>query len=211
MSTVTVKSTGYGLRHKTTGHMACLVEEETDGNGYSNEYQYRLVEGSADASFRQFETETADAAALARIINTPWFNSTKLRPAWGALEMADYEVAEVVRVSSVTITLCDIPTPVTFGKSVEERKTMRKLAERYLGYSLPDEYDRKSLSFIVVAAPEGETLETLKMKCTNRPVLLGKGTDYPELCLGVFELAEEYQALFSNQDGVGLILTHFQF
>lgn len=211
MSIVTVTSKGYGLRHKVTGQMACLIEEETDGAGYSNEYQYRLVEGGGNFSFPEFETDTPEKAALVLVIDTPWFNSTKLRPSWGGLVLAEYEVVEVTRVSTVETKPCNVPIPVTFGRAVEERKTMRSLAERYLGHCIPDEFAEKSLSFIVVPAPEGETVASLKAKCTNQPVLLSTSGDYPELCLGVFELAEEYAVLFPKGLGVGLILTPFAF
>jgi hypothetical protein len=210
MSTVTVTSTGYGLRHKSTGQMVCVLEEETDGHGFSNEYQYRLVEGGG-GSFTEFQTDTPDKAALVLVVDTPWYNSTKFRPSWGGVDVAEYEVVEVTRVSTVDIKPCDVPIPVTFARPLEERKTMRKLAERYLGYSISDEFGEKPLAFLVVLAPEGETVASLKARCTNQPVLMANSSDYPELCLGVFDLPEEYQALATEGLGVGLILTQYKF
>lgn len=212
MSLVTVKSTGYGLRHKGTGKMARLIEEETDGNGYSNEYKYRLYDGEERGScFHDFEVEKPEQAALALVIDTPWYNSTKIRPSWDGLDMSEYEVVEVTRISSVETKPCDVPIPVTFARAVEERRTMRSLAERYLGHAIPDEFGEKSLSFVVVSVPEGETVESIKAKCRNQPVLMSTGMGYPELCLGAFDLPEEYVPLFTKGPGVGLILTHFTF
>jgi hypothetical protein len=212
MALETVTSTGYSLRNKFTGKLVGIIEEETDGNGYSNEYKYRLYDGDMrEGSFMDFQVDSPEKAALVLVINTPWYNSTKIRPSWDGLDMKQYEVVEVKRVSSVEITPCNVPTPVEFGKPVDERKTLLKLAERYLGYSIPEQFREKGLSFVIVAAPEGETLASLKEKCTNMPVLLASSMGYPEMCLGVFELPEDYSDMFQKELGVGLILTHFSF
>lgn len=205
----TTTSTGYGLRHKTTMKLARLLQEETDGNGYSNAEQYRLVDEDDD-TFAVFEVDTPEKAALVLVVDTKWYNSTEVRPSWGSLDMADFEVVEIVRVSSVDIQPFSVPTPVQFGRAVEVRKTMRKLAERYLGHSIPEKFNEATLSFVVVPLPDGETVESLKVRCTNQPALLNTSMGFPEMCLGVFELPDEYKALFSQGLGVGLILTQFK-
>jgi len=209
MSTTSTTTQGFGLRHKTTGQLAHIYQEDTDGSGYSNEYQYRLLDADSGYRCKVFEVDSANKAALALVINTAWYNSTEEKPNWGGLDRAEYEVVEIVRVSTVSIKTTDVPVPVTFIKVVEQRRTMQKLAERYLGHSIPDEHAEHDLKFSVAPLPAGETVASIKEKCTNRPVLIGVGSEYPELCLGAFELPEEYAALFENGDGVGLILTHF--
>lgn len=209
MSTTSTTTTGYGLRHKTTGQLAHIYEEDTDGNGYSNEYQYRLVDSDTGYRCRVFEVDTANKAALVLVINTAWYNSTQEKPGWGGLDLTEYEVVEIVRVSSVSIEACNVPVPVTFTKVVEQRRTMRSLAERYLGHSIPDEYAGGDLKFTVAPLPAGETVASLKEKCTNRPVIVGAGNEYPEFCVGAFQLPEEYAALFEKGDGVGVILTRY--
>jgi hypothetical protein len=203
----TITTTGYGLRHKKTGLLARLAEQEDQT---SEGLSYRLMAGDVGDVYPEFEVDTPDKAALALVINTPWYNSTPAKPGWDKkLNMAEYEVAQIVRVSSVEVTACDVPVPVRFGRDVEHRRTMRRLAERYLGHAIADEHADAELTFIVVRAPEGETVDSLKTKCTNRPVLMGEENDYPELCLGVFTLPLEYADLFKDGRGVGLILTHF--
>lgn len=203
----TTTTTGYGLRHKKTGILARLAEQEDYASGGVS---YRLTAGEAGDTYPEFEVDTPSKAALALVINTPSYNSTPIKPGWDKrLNMAEYEVAKIVRVSSVEVTACDVPVPVRFGRDVEHRRTMRRLAERYLGHAIPDEHANAELTFIVVRAPDGETVDSLKEKCTNQPVLMGADNDYPDLCLGVFALPLEYADLFKDNRGVGLILTHF--
>jgi hypothetical protein len=205
----TTVTTGYGLRHKTTGQLAHIYEEDTDGNGYSNEYQYRLVDSDTGHRCRVFEVDSANKAALVLVINTAWYNTTEEKPSWGGLDLAEYDVIKIVRMSSVSLEVCNVPVPVTFTKVVEQRRTMRSLAERYLGHSIPDEYASGDLKFTVAPLPAGETVASLQEKCTNRPVIVGVGNEWPEFCVGAFDLPEEYAALFEKGDGVGVILTHY--
>jgi hypothetical protein len=209
MSTTSTTTTGFGLRHKTTGLLAHIYQEDTDNNGYSNEYQYRLLESDSGYRCKVFEVDSANKAALVLVINTAWYNSTEEKPSWGGLDLTEYEVVEIVRVSSVSVESCAVPVPVTFTKVVEQRRTMLKLAERYLGHAITEDIGNRELKFTVAPLPEGETVASIKEKCTNRPVLIGAGNEYPELCLGAFELPEEYATLFEKGDGVGIILTHF--
>jgi hypothetical protein len=205
----TTVTTGYGLRHKTTGRLAHIYEEDTEGGGYSNENQYRLLESDTGYRCKVFEVDSVNKAALVLVINTAWYNSTEEKPGWGGLALAEYEVIKIVRMSSVSLEVCDVPVPVTFTKVVEQRRTMLKLAERYLGHAITEDIGNRDIKFTVAPLPEGESVASIKEKCTNRPVLIGAGNEYPELCLGAFELPEEYAALFEHGDGVGIILTHF--
>lgn len=209
MGTTSTTTAGFGLRNKLTGQLAHIYEEDTDGAGYSNENQYRLLDSDSGYRCRVFEVQSANKAALVLVINTAWYNSTEEKPNWGGLDMTEYEVVEIVRVSSVSVEPVDVPIPVTFTKVVEQRRTMRKLAERYLGHAITEDLGNGEIKFTVVPLPEGETVASIKEKCTNRPILIGAGNEYPELCLGAFELPDEYAALFEKGDGVGILLTHF--
>lgn len=206
----TTTTIGYGLQHKVTGQLACLDKHETDGDG--DHYVLSLPRSEFHGGpFPEFEVDTPDKAALARAINTPFTDSTPIRPGWGTLNMADYRVAEIVRVSSVTVAPRDVPDIVRFDPPVVKVNIAGNLAELYLGRSIPAPFNQQSMSFALVPAPAGESVDSLRAKCELRAVLLGPRNEHPVRCLGVVDVPEKYVHLFENATGVGLILTYFEF
>jgi hypothetical protein len=209
MSTTTSK--GYGLQHKVTGELACLDKYETDGDG---DHYILSVQKSAfhGGPFPEFEVETPEKAALARAINTPFYNSSEKRPSWGDLNMADYKVVELNRVCSVEVAPCDVPDTVRFNPPELTRKMLtRELAEQYLGRAIPPPFNEQSMGVILVKMPAGESIESLRTKCELRPVIFGPRDAHPARCLGVFEVPDDQAYLFESSQGVALITTYFDF
>lgn len=206
----TTTSKGYGLQHKVTGELACLDKFETDGDGD----QYVLsVQKSAfhGGPFPEFEVDTPEKAALARAINTPFYNSNQMRPSWGDLVMADYQVVELNRVYSVEVAPCDVPDTVRFSRPSFKERTTREAAEKHLGHAIPAPFNGQSMYFVLIKMPAGETVESLRTKCELLPAVFGSDTEHPARCLGVFEVPAQYTAILNGEAGVGVITTFFDF
>jgi hypothetical protein len=206
----TTTSKGYGLQHKVTGELACLDKYETDGDGdhYVLSVQKTAFHGGP---FPEFEVDTPEKAALARAINTPFYNSNQTRPSWGDLKMADYRVVELNRVYSVEIASCDIPDTVQFSRPAHKERTTREAAEELLDRAIPAPFNGQSMYRVFVRLPAGETVESLRAKCELLPVIFGADTEHPVRCLGVFPVPPEYTDMLNGEAGVGIITTYFDF
>lgn len=183
-------TTMYSLRNKSTGFLAELYAEGNDNHSCSGEFGYKLHPGDKTSTFPPFQVNTADKAALVLVLNTPWYNSNAEQPQWGSIRPEDYEVVQVVR--TVETTPVAIESPVVFSQPVQQYAKPRNIAERYLGYKLASDFKNDVFQMLVVALPEGETVESLRTKCLDRLVLIGKDSQYPERALGAFELPEDY-------------------
>ena len=200
-----VSTTMYSLRNKSTGFLAEIYAEENESHSCSGEYRYKLQPGDKTSTLPPFQVDTADKAALVLVLNTPWYNSNAEQPQWGSFRPADYEVVQVVR--TVETTPVVVESPVIFGHPVQQYAKPRNIAERYLGYKLANDFKNDVFQMLVVALPDGETLESLREKCRDRLVLIGKDSQSPERALGAFELPEEYVDLVKGP-GVGIFLTY---
>jgi hypothetical protein len=208
MTTTTTK--GYGLQHNVTGQLACLDTQQTDGDG--DHYVLTLQKSEFHGGpFPVFEVDTPEKAALARAVNTPFYDSTAVRPGWGTLDLAEYRVVEIVRVCSMEVAPADVPDTVRFDPPVLKERAPHAAAVAYLGRTIPEPFDEQSKGFVLVRMPAGESVESLRAKCELRPVIFGQRTERPERCLGVFDVPAEHAHLFENGAGVGLITTYFDF
>lgn len=197
--------TTYGLRNRFTGSLARLITDGFDDEGRPVPTRYRLSVRDDEEELMLYEAVTPAQAALVKAFNTPWETSSQSYPAWGVLDMSEYEVAEITKVNSWSVTDYKVPRPVTFDRLIGQRPTTIETAALYLGAPVPFEFVRKPLSFGLVPIPEGESLESLKEKCTGRFVLVRD--DIPQMCVGVTELPTAYAELFTVEKGAGLILT----
>jgi hypothetical protein len=203
MSTTT--STVFGLRHKVTGELVGIYSEENNEGSFSNADRYTLVLGG---SFRLFEVDSPEKASLVLAINTPRYNTQPYAPGWGSVNVKELEVVEIVR--TMTVTPVETMTPIRFGDPVQSYGKFRSIIERYLGFELPVSNKESLFQMNIVYLPEGETLESLKKKCTGRPLFIGEDSTYPQIGLGVFQLPEEYEDLLKGKPGCGLVATHFE-
>jgi len=207
---ITSTSKGYGLQHKVTGELACLDKYETDGDG--DHYVLSLQKSAFHGGpFPEFEVDTPEKAALARAINTPFYDSSATRPSWGTLVMSDYRVVELNRVHSIEVVPHDLPETVQFDRAVWSKMTQRESCERYLGRSIPAPYNEQSMYFAIVPMPAGESVDSLRTKCELLPVVIGQRREHPVRVLGVFEVPSDYVELLKGQSGVALITTYFDF
>lgn len=204
MKTTTTSKT-YSLRSRFTGALARLIADSFDDEGRPVPTRYRLAPKDDDEVLAVYEAATPAQAAFVKAFNTPWETSSLSYPSWGVLDMSEYEVAEITRVYSRGVTNYEMPHPVTFSRVVGQRPTSVEKAGFYLQEHVPFEFVRKPLSFGVAPVPDGESLKSLKEKCTGRFILVRD--DIAQLCVGVTELPAEYSALFTVEKGVGLILT----
>jgi hypothetical protein len=201
----TTVSVTYGLRSRVTGALARLISDVVDADGTPVPPRYRLAVPHDDAAQLVYETPTAAQAAFVKAFDTPWETSSLSYPAWGVLDMSEYEVAVVTKETSYGIADYKVPEPVTFDRVIGQRETTYEKATLYLKDRIPFEFIRKPLSFGVAPIPAGESFESLQEKCKGRFILVRE--DAPQLCVGVTELPAEYRELFTFEEGVGLILT----
>jgi hypothetical protein len=204
MSTATT-STVFGLRHKVTGELVGVYQDETDGNGFSNADRYTLVLGG---SYPLFEVDSPEKASLVLATNTPWYNSRPYAPMWGSVDVTELEVVEIVRTMAVTPVATTLP--VRFPEPVETMGKFRSIVERYLGHPIPDNVYDSVFHMHIVHFPEGETLESLQAKCIGRPLFIGETSTYVQTGLGIFKLPEEYEDLLGGKPGCGLVAIHFE-
>lgn len=197
-------TTTYGLRHKKTGILAQISSEENTSHSCGGN-RYTLHPGCKNVYFPQFEVDSAEAAALIMVLNTPWYNSTAEKPSWGSVKPDDYDIVQIVRTEEMTP--ISIEKPVVFGRAVEQYRKPRNIAERYLGFKVEGDFINGTFDMHVLALPDGETLDSLGPRCRNRLVLIGPDSQQPEFCLGAFELPEEYADLVKGKPGIG-IFTH---
>lgn len=205
MKSMTEKT--YGLRNRFTGGLARLLVETLDNDGNRVPPQYRLGMDHDDEAAMLFQVDTAEKAALVKSFNTPENMSSKSYPGWGVLDMYRFDVAEITKVTSYSVSEVDQAAPVAFARLIGQCATTQSKAENLLGHAIPDAFIGKPLSLSVAPVPAGETFDSLKEKCTGRFILVTEEDAHIELCVGVSKLPDQYLRLFVLEQGVGLICT----
>jgi len=203
MDITSTKVIMYGLRDKATGELIRIVAEPNESYTARDEFKYKLdVLGRDTAELPVFEVDSAEKAAYAMTVETPWYSSTREKPTWAWRRKPDLEVVEITH--ETTITTVEIEMPVVFEKIHLQERKPRIVLRRYLDF--PSENQDTVFKMFVVALPAGETLETLQQKCRNKKVAVGKDSVYVEHAIGVFDLPEEYASYVPNgQSGIGLV------
>lgn len=185
----------YGLREKAGARrMVHLDSQENTGRDCCGEKRFELdfYEG-----LPLFRVKTPEKAVYVLAENTPWFNTDARSPNWGSVDVSTLEVVKITE--TVELETVDIQPPMRLYNAINSYAKPRSIAEKYLGRKLPERDHIWTMR--LMHYPEGENFESLKAKCTDKVVLLGKGTAMRVYCWGIFEAPEEYVDLFGGVPG----------
>lgn len=189
----------YGLREASGERRLLNIESQSNrGSDCCGENRYSLT---FDEGYPRYRVKNPRTAARVLVEDTPWFNTDDRRPGWGGVKVSDLEVVKIVE--TLAIERVDIERPFRIPETINTYDKTKKLAERYIDRELPELDSRYAMRLMVY--PEGETFDSIREKCVDKTVVVGKTSGVEAFCWGVFETPEEYVELFKGKPGFCMI------